>query len=263
MTMRVLFLGFVMVSLIMVPVAFDYAMADDDLVLYLTFDEGAGENTKDSSGHGNDGVLKGDIQWTDGKYKKAIEPTADGGHVEVNPSDSLEITEQITLMAWINIAAWSGRGDQWIDKAVHPDVIQENSYGMGVYEEDGVVFTLGAGDSHPNISLVEQEKWPPLGVWVHVAATYDGASLKIYYDGEMVGEKAANFPFVGTNDAPVYIGGGYQRPQYTFNGKIDEIAVFKRALTQAEILEAMKGGVSAVSPSGKAATTWSSIKVRY
>ena len=76
----------------------------------------------------------------------------------------------------------------------------------------------------------------------------------------MVGEKAANFPFVGDNDAPIYIGGGYQRPQYTFNGKIDEIAVFKRALTQAEIQLAMEGSISAVDASGKVATTWGYIK---
>ena len=50
---------------------------------------------------------------------------------------------------------------------------------------------------------------------------------------------------------------------YTFDGKIDEVAIFKRALTEAEIQKAMQGDMVAVYPSGKAATTWGGIKARY
>ncbi|MCH8293101.1 hypothetical protein IH992_18585 [Candidatus Poribacteria bacterium] len=68
------------------------------------------------------------------------------------------------------------------------------------------------------------------------------------------------FDFQGTNDQPVRIGCSKDRPQYTFNGAIDEVAVFRRALSLDEIKQVMNGDLLAVSPKDRLATTWGSLK---
>jgi len=84
--------------------------------------------------------------------------------------------------------------------------------------------------------------------------------MKIYLNGKVIGENADKFDFQGTNDAPIRIGGSKDRPNYTFNGAIDEVIIYSRALDDGEINNVMKSGPSVVSQKGKLSTTWASIK---
>ncbi|MCG8626373.1 MAG: LamG domain-containing protein, partial [Proteobacteria bacterium] len=75
-------------------------------------------------------------------------------------------------------------------------------------------------------------------------------------------EGEGNFEFSGTNDFDLRIGCAAGSPKYTFkNGAIDEFGIWRRALTETEIAEAMKGFLS-VSPKDKVATTWAALKHR-
>ena len=98
--------------------------------------------------------------------------------------------------------------------------------------------------------------------WHHIAGTYSGRTRRIYLDGEIRSEGEQNFEFVGTNDVDLRIGCAVGHPGYIFkDGSIDEVGVWRRALTEAEIKEAMKD-IFAVSPKDKVATTWGDIKRR-
>ena len=98
--------------------------------------------------------------------------------------------------------------------------------------------------------------------WHHIAGTYDGKTAKIYLDGEILSNVDRTFEFRGTNDIDLRIGCTKNRPQYTFkNGFIDEVGVWRRALTQDEIKAAMQD-IFSVSPKDKIATTWADIKRR-
>ena len=71
------------------------------------------------------------------------------------------------------------------------------------------------------------------GVWHHVAATFDGAILKIYLDGALVGSKSTNF-----DTMPLEFSIGYRgayNPSEYFNGDIEEVRVWNVARTQTEI----------------------------
>ena len=99
--------------------------------------------------------------------------------------------------------------------------------------------------------------------WHHVAASYDGETMKIYVDGKVIGEEKRKFNLAGDNDADVRIGCVKDRAHVTFvNGSIDEAAVWQRALSDDEIKQAMEGNFLAVSPSDKVATTWADVKRR-
>jgi hypothetical protein len=69
--------------------------------------------------------------------------------------------------------------------------------------------------------------------WIYLAGTYDGATLRLYVNGTQVSSRAQTGPIeVSTN--PLQIGGDSIYRQY-FSGRIDEIRVYNRALTAAEI----------------------------
>lgn len=87
--------------------------------------------------------------------------------------------------------------------------------------------------------------------------------MKIYVDGEVIGEEKKKFNFVGDNDSDFRIGCAKERPHVTFvNGSIDEAAVWQRALSDDEIKQAMVGNFLAVSPGDKVAMTWANVKRR-
>ncbi len=81
------------------------------------------------------------------------------------------------------------------------------------------------------------------GVWQHVAATYDGQMMRIFVNGV---EKAAQ-PLSGTIDPtedPVVIGRNVVNTPFAWNGQIDEIELFNRALSQTEIQAIFSAGSS-------------------
>ena len=77
------------------------AIQDKSLVLYLPFEEGSGNTTKDLSGNGNAGAVKS-AEWTkDGKKGKAIFFDGKTSYVEVADSKSLDMADAITIEVWI------------------------------------------------------------------------------------------------------------------------------------------------------------------
>ncbi len=77
----------------------------------------------------------------------------------------------------------------------------------------------------------------PFQTWVHVAATWDGATMRIYLDGQVVGQK----PKIGTmsmNTQDIYLGGGPTGME-TWLGRIDELRIWDHARSQNQIIAAM------------------------
>ena len=73
----------------------------------------------------------------------------------------------------------------------------------------------------------------PLGVWSHLAVTFDGSVVRLFVNGALVGSVG----FVGSvpgSSGPLRLGGNSVWGEW-FAGLIDEVRVYNRALTQAEI----------------------------
>ncbi|MCG9132016.1 LamG domain-containing protein [Candidatus Poribacteria bacterium] len=239
-----------------------YATADlaEGLVVYFTFDNVKGKTVVDDSGNGLDADIIANTEIVDGKYGKAIRITKEGPDcVNVPAADELKIEGEITMAVWINQDGWNNNS-QWFDKNCHNGG-EHTSYGIGVFG-DGASFNMFLG-SDANRQTLNKPHDLDEKTWHHVVGTYDGATMKVYVDGEVAVEEAKKFNFTGTNDQDLRIGCSKDRPQYTFeNGSIDEAAIWRRALSEAEIQEIANEGFLAVSPLDKAATTWGSIKRR-
>ena len=79
------------------------AAQEEGLVLYLSFDEGAGDTARDSSGHGNNGEINGP-KWVEGADGKALEFDGVDDYVEVPYNDMFNINDAMTLAAWVKPA---------------------------------------------------------------------------------------------------------------------------------------------------------------
>ncbi|HKZ14413.1 MAG TPA: LamG domain-containing protein [Solirubrobacterales bacterium] len=191
-----------------------------------TFDEGEGETASDVSGHGHDATIGG-AERSEGKYGGSLKF---GGEAEdmltIPASEELNLTEEFTLEAWVKPEAEAEFGHLFVKenaagtKAAY--LITKHGSQLGAYLEEPEV-----EDFTPNESM-------RLGVWQHVAVTYDGARLRMYLDGHL----EASEPVSGilSTDGPLRIGGSHiWGTGEGFVGKIDQVKVYGRALDQAEV----------------------------
>lgn len=243
--------------------AISEAVREDELALYLSFDEAKGDTAKDKSKHGNDGTLH-KAKRVKGKIGQAIElEGAPGGWVEVPDSDSLDITDEITLMCWVYptqftnewfriiVKTWAGDTAPWMVYGFYEQGGSNGKTGFIISVNKGTEKRCGNG---PSPQLPAEE-------WTHLAATYDGSQMKLYYDGEMKVEQDAKGK-IDTNDVPVSVGRNSEGNREHYIGLIDEVAIWSVALDEDEINEAMDR-VFAVEAEGKLPTRWGALKGGY
>ena len=204
------------------------------LVAGYRLDEGAGAVTADISGNNATGTLVNAATWTTGRYGGAV--SFDGtNYVELGNPVPLRLTGSMTLSAWINIAAnpdddgaivAKSGGDGWqlktsLDTGVRTAAIQISSDGSdSIQRYSASVLTVGN--------------------WYHIAGVYDAAArtLDIYVNG-VLGNGDLTGPVPAAQfDAPFNVNIA-QRPDepeaFNFLGRIDEVHIFNRALTAAEV----------------------------
>ena len=261
--MKVLTVSLLSICLIIVLGTIGEAVREDDLALYLSFDEAKGGTAKDKSKHKNDGTIhKG--KRVKGKIGQAVELSGEaGGWVEVPDSKSLDITDEITLMCWVYpteftnewfriiVKTWAGDTAPWMVYGFYEQGGSNGKTGFIISVDNGTEKRCGNG---PSPQLPAEE-------WTHLAATYDGSEMRLYYDGEVAVEQKAKGK-IDDNDVPVSVGRNSEGNREHYIGRIDEVAIWSVALDEGEINEAMDR-VFAVEPEGKLPTRWGRMKDNY
>lgn len=262
--MRRSFLYALHIALIFITVGYATANFDKGLVFYFTFDNVKGKQILDESGNDLDAKIIKNTKFVKGKYGDAISITDETEDcVNIPTEKALEISEEITMMAWVYHKDWTGSSSQWLDKGSYNR--SHSQYGMVVYDRKdfdpgGLAIILGRGEFQETILINNKMK---SGAWHHIVGICTDSSVKMYLDGEnILDHDTGNLPhFNGVNDQDLRIGCAEGKPEYAFeNGSIDEVAIWSRALSEAEIRTAMRGPLFPVSLKDKVATTWGSIK---
>jgi len=209
--------------------------ASADLMAYWSLDEGTGSVVYDRSGNSNNGTVHG-ATWGQGWHRGALEFNGVDSYVEIPTSDSIEIDDNVTIVAWIK---YIDAGDGWL-------CVMANGQQGGPWENYGlfvnrtsrfVYFTLALDGTHVNQQSPNNVIEPD--TWHHVSGTWDGATARIFVDGTMVLEQAQ----AGTltpSEVPLRLGHRIGSSHY-YNGTLDDAAVFDHALTEQEIQAAMVG----------------------
>lgn len=236
------------------------AIAPDSVVAALLCDEGSGNTVADASGKGHDGTIVGNVGWTDGKFGKALEFLDEpGSRVEIPHDDSLTLAEW-TITAWVKLNATSS-GD-WAVIVVKDPANGVQNYSLDL-DGGGRVFsevTSGGSWSDCGSTTIVYDD-----TWHFAAASYDGATLRVYVDG--VKENEQNFAAGDANTAPVAIGGRMDNSQPLL-GVVDDVGLFSVALGEDDLRDIMELGlghalgITAVEPNLKSTTTWGQIKQR-
>ncbi len=209
-----------------------------DPVGYWNLDEGTGTTAYDSSSNDNHCGLVGGT-WTTGKVGSAFGFHNKRDYARCSAQNgTLRLANEITIEAWVYPFADNTCGT--IVRKGIKYVRAKTNYALQV---DGGVLTFRyrdtGGSYHVwrNLAL----KNVPNETWTHIAITYTfgtGSSIKAYVNGE---EFSGGWAYGDGNNAPwseaspFYMGQEYYLYGYNFNGIIDEVAIFKTALSANEI----------------------------
>jgi len=230
----------------------------DGLVSYWTFDNVKNSIVEDAWGK-NDGTIQGDPKMVVGKVGNALEFDGKKDYIEVPDSDSLDITDEITVEAWVKPDEAAGYGATFRTIAAK-DKHASQPYGFYWDSTNGELeFVVNDASDRLTVAYDYNGK---VGTWVHLAATYDGAGIKIYVDGDVIGSKAYSQKLF-VDDGILCIGRDpdFGSDRY-FPGVIDELRIYNRALTEAEIQRNFGSkGLAVENPSDKLTLTWGQIKI--
>lgn len=211
---------------------------DTGPIAYWKLDETTGSTASDEIGD-NDGTLVNGPVWTDGEVGNALSFDGVDDYVGVADDAALDISgEQITVSAWI-------RADRIDERQV---IVAKNAYGANswILEINPVDFGNGKINFYIDLSGFDgnfgSNTAVAVGDWCHVVGVYDGSEKKIYINGQLDASQAISGA-IPTNDQPVRIGGGGNMSRY-FDGSIDEVAVYDRALSAGEVERLYRGSLA-------------------
>ncbi len=196
-------------------------------------------NANDAVG-GNNGVLQGGAGFGSGEVGQAIDLDGSSGYVRVANQPTLNTPDGLTVDAWIYPTAFGGARDiatKWDDPTGQWSwIFKLHNDGSGRLRIE-----ISRGDHNALGDLGGSTILPP-NKWSHVAATYDRSTsqLRLYVNGGIDSEGFANYGNVAINNSAtdLLIGatnGQTGTPSEYFQGRIDELQLFDRALSPSEI----------------------------
>lgn len=210
------------------------------LVLHLPLDGSA----EDVSGFGHDGTVTGAgaAPGYDGRPDGALRFDGLDDHVSVPSDATLNPTEALTVSAW-----------------VRPDALPERELFLVSHGSWQNRWKLSVTPAHRprwtvhtdrGIADLDAPEALTVGRYSHLAATYDGAAMKLYVDGTPVAERAYSGALL-TTSLPLLLGQMLPgESDYNFPGALDEVRVYNRALGDDEVAALYAGTLAAESPAG-------------
>ena len=203
------------------------------------FEEVSGMTVADASGNRNNGTISNSVRITTGHSGNALQFNGANAWVTVNDSASLDLSTGMTLEAWVYPQLLINSG-----KAV---ILKETSGGevYSLYaseDENKPTSFFSNGGYHDTVGINPL----PLNQWTHLVSTYDGQFQRLYVNGKEVDNSKQN-GLIQQSTGVLRIGGNSLWGEY-FKGYIDEVRIYSRALTPAEIKYNLATAISVSNP---------------
>lgn len=217
----------------------------NDLVGHWRFEGCDGKTVKDLSGAGHDGV----IAWGELRKEKgttSLELDGLDGHVLVEPKAPFGLGTNITTVLWVKASRLRNNSVLFGIPNARRDWTTPV---FGMYVSGGRVVYGQNGDSRAPKALLESKSELPLAQWTCLAATSDGARLRLYLNGTLDADVAQR-AVIAFNGNPLLIGKGLgDKPSLT--GRVGELRIYNRTLAAEEVravFEATKSAYELLPP---------------
>ena len=237
------------------------------------FDEEDTDLEEDISGNGNNGIVNGNPDWTEGIFGNAIILNGLTDFINCGVQESLNVgTDDFSIVAWINTP--KNTPDSWAGCVVGKFDANAPRHGylfgvrgiLDANQKDKPLFLMGLGQASGahlfgTESITDDQ-------WHHIAATADRDGDAIFYrDGvfEASMDISGDEDQDESNAQDFNIGADFSS-RWFFNALIDEVAIFRTALSEDDVNRVMNDGLervlglAPVSPAGRLTATWGSIK---
>ena len=209
-----------------------------NLVAYYTFDS---DQTTDADGGTYNLTKTGTVNSATGKISNGCDFTARSTSNYLSRADDAALDpSNITVQAWVNLSTISfdqGIVTKWWDGT-------QRSWGLS-FEPSAWGFYFDCANSGSNTDHIARNTITGLstGVWYHVVGTYDGTTVKLYTNGVLGATTAGLSGGLSGNAVQMAIGvDGRATPSQALGGYIDEVAIWSRALSSAEVTSLYNSG---------------------
>ncbi len=205
----------------------------DKPLLHLTFSESAGLQASETSDRGHITSFEKGARRVAGIQGQAIELGGDGDHVVTQPSEDLRIGGDLTVSLWLYPHAYP---TDWIGLASKMESDLAGEFALRLKDAASGELTYGTGSTacslawNPSVHL-------PLNAWTQLTAVRDleAATLSLYVNGHQeVSRTACGAAAASWN--PLWVGKAAGTEE-TFDGAVDEVRIYDRALSAAEVAE--------------------------
>ena len=209
------------------------------LVARYSFEEGGGNIAHDASGNKHHAKIKGCL-FVKGVNGFCMDVNGAGKGQHLNCGD-LDLKGEFTLSAWVYAYVWSDK--DWSGIVYKSD----KTYGMrNKYTDPGRIHFRAGGSDLISSTQLQPKKWH------HLAGVFKpGKFMRFYVNGVLDNARGTAPTKLGTDNLPLLIGACARQ---FFCGRIDEVRIYERALTDAEVkavFEADGGGQIKLAPSEK------------
>jgi hypothetical protein len=206
------------------------------LVAAWSFDAVTAGTVADATGKGHTGTVSGATWSATGKNGGSLSFDGVNDWVTVVDANDLDLANGMTLSAWVNP---TGAGADW------QTVMLKESPGFMVYAlyadtdtaRPSAHVVIGGSDLDTRGTSTVANN-----AWTHLTATYDGANLRLYVNGTLVSTRAVTGSMSASN-GPLRIGGNATWGEW-FGGLIDNVRLYGRALSAAEVQADMNAAVT-------------------
>ena len=210
--------------------------SDENLVGYWSFDEGKGDKAYDGSGNGNDGTLHNmtDDDWVDGVAGSCLDFDGVDDYVQVDNFQN-SFTSDYTP---ITISFWAcpdedGTSRVFLDTSYDSNIDDKKGWMIFTYSSNDITLGYGDGTGFPELDTYT-DVTP--GTWKHYVYVVEGnLNFRFYENGELKrsGTLSRNILF---DDDYNHLWVGVRGDGWAeYDGKIDEVRIYNKALTAAEV----------------------------
>lgn len=213
-------------------------------VFHWPLDEVAG--TVAHAWGGPDGTLVGGVTWapTAGHHQGCARFDGVDDRIVLGPCDITSGTGGITVSLWAKADFVTGMDRTLIAKATGPDAA-DHIWSIAFVSGTRLRFRLKAGGTAYAITTPPSSLFG--GQWYHLVGTYDGTQMRLYLNGALMGSAAAS-GLIGLHPQSPAAVGALSTGTQPFSGWIDDVRIFDRALSAAEVMELLMATMTTAIP---------------